>query len=71
MSIWDHNASYGAVLQNLHYTDARVKGPLPAIPTKRQKALYGLLTVGGRYGWTKWENWLADQEGTYEEVHYT
>lgn len=59
------------MLQNLRYTDARAKGPLPAFPTKWQKAFYGLVTVGGRYGWTKWENWLADQEGTYEEVRYT
>jgi peroxin-2 len=68
LSIWDQNASYGAVLQNLRYTDARVKGHLPASPTKGQKALYGLITVGGGYGWTKWEDWLAGQEGSYEEV---
>lgn len=24
--------------------------------------------MGGRYGWTKWEDWLADQEGGYDEV---
>ena len=37
-------------------------------PTRWQKVCYGILTVGGRYGWTKWEDWLADQEGGYEEV---
>ena len=66
LSIWDHNASYGAVLQDLQYTDARHRGPLPTAPSKWQKAWYGLLTVGGRYGWMKWEEWLADQEGAYE-----
>ena len=30
--------------------------------------LYGVLTIGSRYGWTKWEDWLANQEGGYEEV---
>jgi peroxin-2 len=28
--------------------------------------VYGLLTVFGRYGWTKWEDYLVDQEGGYE-----
>ena len=68
LSIWDHNASYGAALQNLRYTDARHHGPVPAEPTKWQKVLYGVLTIGSRYGWTKWEDWLANQEGGYEEV---
>ena len=68
LSIWDHNASYGAALQNLRYTDARVTGPTHVSPTKWQKALYGVFTVGGRYSWVKWEDWLADKEGTYEEV---
>ncbi|KAF6226162.1 hypothetical protein HO133_009028 [Letharia lupina] len=67
LSIWDHNTSYGAALQNLRYTDARHQGPVSAAPTKWQKGLYGILTVGCRYGWTKWEEWLADQEGGYEE----
>ena len=66
LSIWDHNASYGAVLQDLRYTDARHRGPLPASPSKWQKTWYGIFAVGGRYGWTKWEEWLADQEGAYE-----
>ena len=66
LSIWDHNASYGAVLQDLQYTDARHHGPLPVAPSRWQKACYGLLTVAGRYGWTKWEEWLVEQEGGYE-----
>ena len=67
--MWDRNASYGAALQNLRYTDARHQGPVLATPTKWQKGLYGLLSIGGRYGWTKWEDWLADHDGGYEEVH--
>ena len=65
LSIWDNDASYGASLQNLKYTDARKNGAALADPTKWQKGLYGLFTVVGRYGWDKWEGWLADQEGGY------
>jgi peroxin-2 len=65
LSIWDHNASYGASLQNLRYADARVKNSSFALPTKWQKGFYGLFTVVGRYGWEKWQNWLVDQEGGY------
>lgn len=68
LSIWDHNASYGAALQDLRYIDNRSKGPVHSAPTKWQKSLYGLLTVGGRYAWDKWESWLVGQEGGYEEV---
>ena len=71
LSIWDHNASYGAALQNLQYSDARHRGSLPKEPSKWQKALYGLLSIGGRYGWEKWEIWLADREGNYETVGTT
>ncbi|KAJ6152777.1 peroxin-2 Pex2-Penicillium chrysogenum [Penicillium chrysogenum] len=67
LSIWDHNASYGAALQGLKYTDSRSKGPVYASPTKWQKGIYGLLTVGGRYAWDKWESWLVGQEGGYDE----
>jgi peroxin-2 len=67
LSIWDHNASYGAALQGLRYVDSRSKGPVHSTPTKWQKSLYGLLTVGGRYAWEKWESWLISQEGGYEE----
>ncbi|PLN84433.1 putative peroxisome biosynthesis protein [Aspergillus taichungensis] len=67
LAIWDHDASYGAALQGLKYVDCRSKGPVHSAPTKWQKSLYGLLTVGGRYAWGKWESWLVDQEGGYEE----
>jgi peroxin-2 len=65
LSIWDHNASYGASLQNLRYADARAKNSSFDLPTKWQKGFYGLFTVLGRYGWEKWQNWLVDQEGGY------
>ena len=68
LSVWDHNASYGAALQNLKYTDSRSKGPVYSNPTKWQKMLYGIFTVGGRYAWAKWEGWLIDHEGGYGEV---
>lgn len=68
LSIWDHGASYGAALQNLKYTDARSKTRKNAPPTTWQKLLYGAFTVTGRYGWNKWEAWLIDQEGGYNEV---
>ncbi|MCJ1463104.1 peroxisome assembly protein (Peroxin-2) [Pseudocyphellaria aurata] len=66
-TIWDNNASYGASLQNLRYIDATNKGPVPRAPSRLQKACYGLFAIGGRYAWTRWENWLAQQEGDYEE----
>ena len=60
LSIWDHDASYGAVLQNLRYTDARSKSVVPSRPSRWQKSLYGVFTVLGRYAWQKWENWLLN-----------
>ncbi|OQV11190.1 Pex2 / Pex12 amino terminal domain-containing protein [Cladophialophora immunda] len=65
LSIWDNDASYGAALQNLRYVDARKSGLDLPKPTRWQKSLYGLLTVFGRYGWDKWEDWLIDQERGY------
>lgn len=67
-TVWNNNASYGASLQNLRYTDARYRGPVPRAPSTWQKACYGLFTVGGRYAWTSWENWLAQEEGGHEGV---
>ncbi|KAI9762176.1 MAG: peroxisome assembly protein (Peroxin-2) [Candelina submexicana] len=67
LTIWDHNASYGAALQNLRYIDARNRSPVNVRPSRWQKALYGALTVGGRYAWNKWEDWLVEQEGGYDE----
>ncbi|KAK6074188.1 peroxisomal biogenesis factor 2 [Seiridium cupressi] len=66
LTVWDHDATYGAALQNLKYTDARRQGSVLVPPSKWQKALYGLVTVGGKYGWTKWENWLLDQDNGYD-----
>ena len=70
LSIWDRNASYGATLQGLSYVDARSspRSRPASPPTRWQKALYGLFSVGGRYAWTKWEDWLMEQEGGYDEV---
>ena len=68
ISMWDHSASYGATLQNLHYVDARHRGLVPRSPSRWQKALYGLSTIGGRYGWQKWEEYLADRERDYDNL---
>lgn len=67
LTVWDHDATYGAALQNLRYTDARHKGPILAPPTRVQKALYGLVTVGGRYAWTRLEDWLVQQDNGFDE----
>ncbi|KAI4152866.1 MAG: hypothetical protein LQ340_002667 [Diploschistes diacapsis] len=56
LSIWDNNASYGAALQGLEYRDTS-----GTLPSRWQKALYGLLTVCGRYGWVRWEEHLMDR----------
>ena len=68
LSMWDHDASYGASLQNLRYVDARHKGPVHRGPSQWQKAGYGLVGVGGRYLWSRWEDWLAEREGEEDEV---
>lgn len=65
LSIWDHGASYGASLQGLKYIDAR--GGKRAEARNWQKAAYGALTVFGRYGWTRWEDWLSERENGYDE----
>ncbi|KAF4592033.1 peroxisomal biogenesis factor 2 [Ophiocordyceps camponoti-floridani] len=62
LTVWDHDATYGAALQNLRYTDARRDGLVLVPPSRLQKSLYGLVTVVGRYAWTKWEDWLLDGE---------
>ncbi|KAI8932531.1 hypothetical protein NX059_010708 [Plenodomus lindquistii] len=58
LSIWDQNASYGAHLQGLRYTDARSSAPNRPPPKPWQKIAYGAITVGGRYAWTKCEDYL-------------
>ena len=67
LSVWDHDATYGAALQNLKYTDARHTGAVLAAPSKLQKSLYGVVTVGGGYLWTKWESWLLDQDNGFDD----
>lgn len=66
LTIWDHNASYGAALQGLRYTDARDQSAARPAPKRLQKALYGIVTVGGRYAWTKWEDWLVSRSDRYD-----
>lgn len=71
LSIWDHGATYGATLQGLKYTDAR--GLAANInstqqeATKWQRGCHGLITVGGKYFWTRWEDYLSSQENGYDE----
>lgn len=69
LTVWDHNATYGAALQNLRYTDARNNGPVPLPPGRVQKALYGLVTVGGKYAWTRLEGWLVQADNGFDEPH--
>jgi peroxin-2 len=61
------DATYGAALQNLKFTDARKKGPILVSPSKWQKTLYGIFTVGGQYAWRRWEDWLVDNDNGYDE----
>lgn len=56
------DATYGAALQNLRFTDARHRGPIHHPPSKPQKALYGLLTVFGSYTWTRLESSLSSHD---------
>ena len=67
LTVWDHDATYGAALQNLRYTDARRGGEVLVPPSRWQKSLYGLVTVGGRYAWAKWEDWLLDRDNGFDE----
>jgi hypothetical protein len=65
LSIWNNNASYGAHLQGLRYTDARTSAPHRPPPTSWQKAAYGAITIGGRYAWAKWEEYLLSSSEDY------
>lgn len=62
LTVWDHDATYGAALQNLRYTDARSRSDALVPPSRWQKGLHGLVTVVGRYAWTRWEDWLIERE---------
>lgn len=68
LTIWNHNASYGAALQNLQYTDARTHSPKssPSPPSRAQKSLYGLLSIGAPYAWQKWQDRLLDLKDSYD-----
>ncbi|KHN98913.1 peroxisomal biogenesis factor 2 [Metarhizium album ARSEF 1941] len=67
LTVWDHDATYGAALQNLRYTDARKHGPVLSPPSRLQKSLYGLVTIFGKYAWTRWEDWLLEQDDGYNQ----
>ncbi|WYZ44267.1 hypothetical protein EsH8_VII_000703 [Colletotrichum jinshuiense] len=67
LTVWDHDATYGAALQNLKYTDARKDASVLVAPSKWQKSLYGLATIFGKYGWEKWESWLLDHDDGYSD----
>lgn len=67
LTVWDNDATYGAALQNLRYTDARRGGEVLYSPSRWQKGLYGVVTVGGKYAWTKWENWLLERDDGFDE----
>ncbi|OAQ79349.1 peroxisomal biogenesis factor 2 [Purpureocillium lilacinum] len=67
LTVWDHDATYGAALQNLKYTDARRAGPVLVPPSRAQKSLYGLVTVFGKYAWTRWEDWLLEQDDGHSQ----
>ncbi|KAJ9636352.1 peroxisome assembly protein (Peroxin-2) [Coniosporium tulheliwenetii] len=66
LTLWDHNASYGAHLQGLRYTDARASCASRPPPKPWQKAAYGILSIGGRYAWAKWEAWLLAHNDPYD-----
>ncbi|KAI1001446.1 Peroxisomal biogenesis factor 2 [Podosphaera aphanis] len=65
LTVWDHGATYGAALQNLRYSDARHRGEDLISPSSWQKFLYGLLTTGGPYAWTRWSEWLMKRNRGY------
>jgi peroxin-2 len=67
LSIWNNNASYGAHLQGLRYTDARTNASDRPPPKNWQKAAYGAITIGGRYAWTKWEEYLLSTAEDYTQ----
>ena len=74
LSIWDHGASYGASLQGLKYINARNMRKSPhtqrngqqAEATRLQRILNGILSVGGGYTWSRWEDHLANVQNNYD-----
>ncbi|KAG0644507.1 Pex12 amino terminal region-domain-containing protein [Tuber brumale] len=71
LTIWDHNATYGAALQNLVYVDARSKGPIDQPPTALQKSFYGLITVGGRYMFSRMNLFLLSRSNPEDSTPFT
>ncbi|RKF56240.1 Peroxisomal biogenesis factor 2 [Erysiphe neolycopersici] len=61
LSVWDNNATYGAALQNLQFTDGRHRGEGIVAPSRWQKFSYGIISTGGTYAWTKWEEWVINR----------
>ena len=70
LSLWDNGTSYGASLQGLKYIDARRK-VLPGTAHKEasrwQRGAYGIISIGGRYAWSKWEDRLSSLESYHDE----
>ncbi|KZM27784.1 peroxisome assembly protein (Peroxin-2) [Ascochyta rabiei] len=69
LGLWNNHASYGAHLQGLRYSDARSSAPSRPPPRPWQKAAYGLVTIGGRYAWSKWEAHLLAAEEDSARPH--
>lgn len=71
LTIWDNNATYGAALQNLKYVDARVNWLAgDRAPSRTQKILYGMITVGGRYLYTRLNLWLLSRSNPEDVGHH-
>ncbi|KAL7273741.1 peroxisome assembly protein (Peroxin-2) [Rhizina undulata] len=70
LTIWDNNATYGAALQNLRYVDARRSGLVDVPPTRLQKGLYGLCTVGGRYLYSRLNLYLLSRSNTEDSTPF-
>ncbi|KAI8337135.1 Pex12 amino terminal region-domain-containing protein [Chlamydoabsidia padenii] len=67
LSVYDSSATYGAQLQNLKYRNEREHGGIlesiakDAPLTKTQKIVYGVLTVGGQYTWTRTNRYITEK----------
>ena len=54
-------------IRDRQYVDARESNAAArTAPKAWQKIAYGLLTVGGRYGWSRWEDYLSSTENSYD-----
>ncbi|CAO3653654.1 unnamed protein product [Cunninghamella echinulata] len=67
LSVYDSSATYGAQLQNLKYRNEWEHGGIlesiakDAPLTKTQKIIYGILTVGGQYAWTRSNRYITEK----------